>query len=270
LTRSSTLHINYCHQLPRYLWEPIEPAPLNGYSHWADTRLRQYDYYSAQRVDRFAARSETVARCIRKFYRRPAEVIAPPVPVQGWGQAGQGYYLYVGDLNEFQPVDLVMQACNRLGRSLWVVGAGSAAKRLQHLAGKTVRFLGTVPLEEMDEIYAGAIALITPSVHEDFSFAPVEAMGRGIPVIAAEGSGIKDVILNYRTGLLFSHPTVESLEAAIIQFEKLRFSAQACIERAEEFAESVFVSKFEWFVAKALDDHRTPTEDKGEKARDIF
>jgi hypothetical protein len=64
------------------------------------------------------------------------------------------------------------------------------------------------------------------------------------------------VILNYRTGLLFTEPTVDSLRQAIVQFEGLRFSAQACIERAEEFATAVFTSKLSWLIAQALDEHR--------------
>lgn len=80
-------------------------------------------------------------------------------------------------------------------------------------------------------------------------------MGHGVPVIASAQSGIQEVVLNYRTGLLFSEPTVESLCQAMTQFEGLRFFSHACIQRAEEFAESVFVAKLEWFIAQALDDH---------------
>jgi hypothetical protein len=51
---------------------------------------------------------------------------------------------------------------------------------------------------------------------------------------------------------------VESLCRAIAQFEGRRFSSQACIERAREFAEPVFISKLEWFIAQAIDDHKAP------------
>jgi glycosyltransferase involved in cell wall biosynthesis len=108
----------------------------------------------------------------------------------------------------------------------------------------------------MAKIYADAKALIFPRSDADFAFPPVEAMGHGIPVIASEQSGIREVILNYRTGLLFPEPTVESLCQAITQFEGLRFFANACIQRAEEFAEPVFTSKLKWFIAQALDDHQ--------------
>ncbi|MGI0487941.1 glycosyltransferase [Pantanalinema rosaneae CENA516] len=262
LTHSHTLHLSYCLTPPRYLWEPIPitPYPNHWYTRWLDTRLRQYDFYAAQRVDRFITNSEMAARRIRKFYRRQVEVIAPPVPIQGYGEAGNQYYLYIGDLSTKQQVDLAVSACSRLNRPLWVVGAGAEAERLRQIASPCVRFLGKVPSAHLSELYDGAIAVIHPSAYEDFGYIPIEAMGRGIPVIASEQSGMKEIILNFRTGLLFPQPTVESLCAAIEQFEKLRFSAQACIERAEEFAESVFAAKLAWFIAKALDDHQHGTQ----------
>lgn len=255
LTRSHTLHISYCHTPPRQLWEPIQPSPGDGSKAWANSALRQYDFYAAQRVDRFVTNSETTARRIRKFYRRSAEVIYPPVQVRGEGSAGADYYLYVGDLNPLQQVDLAIQACQQLDRPLRIVGTGSEHDRLKQMAGENVQFLGDISPDAMQEIYGGAIALIYPTRYEDFAFSPVEAMGHGVPVIASELSGMSEIILNFRTGLLFSQPTVEGLCEAILQFEKLRFAATACIERAEEFTEFVFISKFEWFVAKALDDH---------------
>ncbi|MDX2243850.1 MAG: glycosyltransferase [Leptolyngbyaceae cyanobacterium bins.302] len=257
LTRSQTLHINYCYTPPRALWEPVPPFQPNRWQQWSNLRARQYDFYAAQRVDRFVVNSETVVRRIRKFYRRGAEVIHPPVQVRGEGTAGKDYYLYVGELNPLQQVDLAIRACQRLERPLWVVGTGRERDRLQQMAGKTVRFLGAVADDAMADIYAGAIALIYPTAYEDFAVSPVAAMGHGVPVIASEQSGMKDVILNFRTGLLFPESTVEGLCEVLLQFEKLRFSATACIERAEEFAASTFVSKFEWFVAKALDDYHS-------------
>jgi len=257
LTRSRTLHISYCHTPPRGLWEPLPPLPQNRWLRGTKPRLRQYDFYAAQRVDRFVTNSDRVVRRIRKFYRREAEVIHPPVRIQGAGVAGTDCYLYVGEVNPLQQVDLVVQACEQLARPLWIVGTGSEVDRLQPLAGNRARFLGAVPEEQMAEIYAGAIALIYPTAYEDFAVPPVAAMGHGVPVIACELSGMQEIILNYRTGLLFAQPTVTGLCEAILQFEKLRFAATACIERAEEFAESTFISKFEWFVAKALDDYHS-------------
>lgn len=256
LTRSETLHITYCHTPPRQLWQESNPSPWWRYSAQLNTRLRQYDFQTAQRVDRFITNSETVARRIRKFYRRSAEVIPPPVQVHGRGEAGADYYLYIGDLTRQQQVELAVRACTNLDRPLYVVGTGSEEARLKGLAGKTVKFLGPLPPPEIIPLYASARALIFPWAEADFGFAPVEAMGRGVPVIASGLSGIREIVLDYRTGVLFKEQSVTALEQAITKFEGLRFSSQACIERAREFAEAGFISKLEWYIAQALDDYK--------------
>ncbi|XHX78861.1 MAG: glycosyltransferase [Stenomitos frigidus ULC029] len=259
LTRAETLHISYCHTPPRDLWDASQTVGhRHWYQQWMQTHLRQYDFYASQRVDRFITNSEVVARRIRKFYRRSAAVIPPPVNIRGSGEAGNDYYLYVGALTPQQQVDLAIAACTQSDRPLWIIGTGSERTRLEQLAGQNVRFLGDVPDEAMTDLYAHAKALLIPCPTADFGFVAVEAMGHGVPVIASALSGIREVILNDRTGLLFAQPTVESLCRAIAQFEGRRFSSQACIERAREFAEPVFVSRLEWLIAQAIDDHKAP------------
>lgn len=258
LSRAGALHICYCHTPARQLWEPATYAaqPASWYGTWVDPHLRHYDFYAMQRVDRLFTNSETVARRIQKFYRRSADVIVPPVKVQGEGKAGERYYLYVGELEACQRVDLAIAACNQLDRPLVVVGTGSEAKRLRQLAGESVKFVENPSEVELAQIYANTRALIFPRADADFGFPPVEAMGRGLPVIASALSGIREVVLNYRTGLLFDQPTVENLCKTIAQFEGLRFFSHACIQRAEEFAEPVFVDRLKWLIAQAIDEHQ--------------
>ncbi len=258
ITPARTLHLSYCLSPPRALWEQLAASGVRSRPRgWQyATQVRQYDFYAAQRVDRFVAPSAGVARRIGKFYRRSAEVIPPPVAVAGEGEAGNQYYLYLGPLEPNQQVDWAIAACQRLNLPLWIGGTGSDVLRLQHLAGPTVRFLGDVAEADLPQIYGGAKALIYPSALADFGFSAVAAMGRGIPAIACAHSGLRDVILDYRTGLLFPEPTVDSLCSALVQFAGLRFSANACIQRAQEFAESVFIAKLQWLIAQALDEHR--------------
>ncbi len=260
LTRPETLHVDYCHTPPRYLWGYANTRSDRWYKQfyeaWVNTSLRQYDYYASQRVDRFIANSAEVARRIAKFYGRVAEVIPPPVTIRGSGEAGNEYYLYVGRLTRAKQVDLAIQACNRLNLPLHIVGKGNDEPRLRAMAGANVRFLGFIEDEQMPEIYAGAKALIFPCADEDFGIVPIEAMGHGIPAIALAQGGVKETVVAYKTGLFFPQPTADSLCGAIEEFESLNLSSQDCIERAWQFSESVFVDKLERFIAQSVEEHR--------------
>lgn len=247
---ASTLHLCYCHTPYRPLWE----SRSHGLASLLEVHLRQYDFYAAQRVDRFLTTSERSARRIYQFYRRSAEVMPPPVQMVGAGHAGERYYLYVGSLSRSLQVDRLIQVFNALKRPLQLVGSGPDEARLRALAGNTISFLGTAANLDWEQVYANAMAFVQPAWDIDFDLAAVQAMGRGLPVIAYQGTGLKEVVLHYRTGILFEEPTEDALAGAILEFEKLRFFSQACIDRAQEFSPSIFRSKLEWFIAQAWDE----------------
>ena len=85
---TKTIEICYCHTPPRWLygyrtsveWQRFWPIKLYGMmvGHF----MRMYDFQAAQRVDYFIANSEEVAARIKKFYRRDAKVIYPPVSLE--------------------------------------------------------------------------------------------------------------------------------------------------------------------------------------------
>ena len=111
-----------------------------------------------------------------------------------------------------------------MGRKLVVAGGGSATD------------------EELRGLYAGAKALLFPGL-EDFGIVPVEAQAAGCPVIAYGAGGALETVVEGRTGMFFKEQTVESLCAAIEEFESREFAADVCRENARQFAEAVFFDR---------------------------
>lgn len=114
-------------------------------------------------------------------------------------------FLYVGNLEPRKDVETVLRALailrdRRTEAQLVLVGKASAYRqhleqlsrqlRLDHL----VRFAGYVPDEELADFYRGSIALVHPALHEGFGLTPLEAMARGVPVIAADAPALPEVI----------------------------------------------------------------------------
>ena len=100
----------------------------------------------------------------------------------------EDYYLVVSAFAPYKRVDLAIEACNRLGRKLVVIGSGQDAERLKALAGPTVQFLGWQPDEDLATTSAACRALLFPG-EEDFGIVPVEANACGTPVIAFGRAG---------------------------------------------------------------------------------
>src|SRR5262249_58951083 len=91
------------------------------------SRLRRWDEETARRVSHFVAISRTVQRRIAECYGRSSTVIYPPVDTDFFCPAPvprQDFYLAVSAFAPYKRLDLAVEACNRLGRTLGVIGAG--------------------------------------------------------------------------------------------------------------------------------------------------
>lgn len=284
-TGPGTLHICYCHSPMRYLWDmyPVYSRSMRQpvrflfqlLSHW----LRVWDVSSSVRVDFFVANSRFVADRIHKYYRRDATVIHPPVRAVGVQVAdGPGsYYLCAGRLVDYKRVDLAVEACRALNRSLKIVGDGPLQAELRSSAGPRTEFLGRISDDDLDNVVRGARALLFPG-EEDFGLVPVEVMARGRPVIAyARGGALEtvegvepgDTFRDGATGVFFTEQSAKALERAIEQFETMeeRFSPQRLHEHACAFDTATFREKFLSFVGEALRDfdaaRRSPSRPRG-------
>ena len=252
LTSSDATHICYCHSPMRYLWD-LYPAYLHDWTRSAWKRaliaplsnyLRLWDYASAARVDTFVANSRNVQRRIWKAYRRPSEVIYPPVEIETfYGQASDDYYLVVSELVPYKRISDAVRCCSRMRRRLKIVGGGPEFAQLRKLAGAGIEFCGRVSGSELRALYARCRAVIMPG-EEDFGIVPVEALASGKPVIALGRGGVLESVPEYnpRAGFFYDLPGDEPLESAIRCFEREEaFLSPAAIRTAAaRFSEASF------------------------------
>jgi glycosyltransferase involved in cell wall biosynthesis len=223
-------HVCYCHTPMRYLWDMYadyyRDAGLFGKlaMRLFTPYLRRADLKSAESVDTFVANSAFVAERIKRIYGRDSLVVHPPVDVEFFGDCVHGagdYYLFAGAPVKYKRLDLARAACERLGRRLVVAGGGGFSR------------------EELRAAYAGARALLFPGM-EDFGIVPVEAQAAGTPVIAYGEGGARETVVHGETGLFFPEQTVESLCAAIEEFEGRTWSPERCRAQAVRFAPALF------------------------------
>lgn len=223
-------HVCYCHTPMRYLWDMYadyyRDAGLFGKlaMRLFTPYLRRADLKSAESVDTFVANSAFVAERIKRIYGRDSLVVHPPVDVEFFGDSVRGagdYYLFAGAPVKYKRLDLARAACERLGRRLVVAGGGGFSR------------------EELRAAYAGARALLFPGM-EDFGIVPVEAQAAGTPVIAYGEGGARETVVHGETGLFFPEQTVESLCAAIEEFEGRTWSPEPCRAQAMRFAPALF------------------------------
>ncbi|HLD27314.1 MAG TPA: glycosyltransferase [Patescibacteria group bacterium] len=262
LTAPNTLHISYCHSPTRYLWsdahkyveELKQPKLIKKILPMILNRLRTWDYTAAQRVDKFIANSEFVAKRIKKYYQREATVIYPPVNTEQFKLAGElgNYYAIVSRLRPYKRVDLAIKAFNQLHLPLKIIGSGEEESRLRKIAKPNIEFLGELPDEQRNRVLSRAIAFIHPQ-EEDFGIAAVEAMAAGRPVIAYKSGGALETVIERVTGRFFEEQSWEALADAVIRFQAdlNQYDPRAIKEHAEKFSTARFDREIKDFTAKS-------------------
>ena len=283
LTTPQQLHLCYCHTPMRYAWDLTFdylhqsrlgqgiPGILTRY---LLHRLRQWDVLSANRVDYFIANSQFTASRIWRCYRRPADVIYPPVNIDRFTcQADkEDFYLTVCRLVGYKQVALIVEAFNLNGRELVVIGTGTELQKLQQIAKANVRVLGSQSDAVVQDYLARARAFVYAAC-EDFGIVLVEAQACGTPVIAYGVGGAAETVLDIRThpdsgtGILFPTQTTAAIVAAISTFEthQHQFQAEVIRAHAERFATPVFQSQYLSLVDRYYHEWKLGTEPKAGK-----
>ena len=116
----------------------------------------------------------------------------------------------------------------------------------------TLKFLGEVDDKKKQELFTGAKAFIFSSQDEDFGIMPIEAMAKGAPVIAYNSGGVKETVLDGKTGIFFDELTVNSLSDAIKKFDKIKFNTDEIVKHAQKFSKERFKKEIKRFVDKSL------------------
>jgi glycosyltransferase involved in cell wall biosynthesis len=263
--RKNAKVIAYCHTPPRFLYgyetsiDLQRYWPVRIYAVVVNHFLRFFDFSSAGRVDKWVANSINVQRRVLKFYRKESEVIYPPIEVDKLMRIGQGvkkedYFLIVSRLVGAKGLVEAAKAAKRLGFKLKIVGESvgfsQVESQLKRIDG--VDLLGRLSDAEIGPVFAGAKGFIALAKDEDFGMTPVEAMAYGTPVIAFNGGGFKETVVDGVTGLLIDGTDVKTLEGAMKVFARKNWDRKELIKQANKFSRDVFEKKMKIVIQNTI------------------
>ena len=269
ITKPETLHISYIHTPPRFLYGYV--TSFNYKKHWwtkiggeiINHYMRIYDFEVSQRPDILVANSKNIQSRIKKFYRRDSIVIYPPVDLEELHlkKTKENYFLVLSRLVRGKGVEIVVEACGKLGLPLKVAGSGPELTPLrQGYAGfKNIAFLNWVSDEERVKLLSSAKALIVASEDEDFGITSIEAQAAGTPVIAPKSGGFLETVIDSKTGILYGGigiVTVDSLIEALKKFDSSKFDPQILRKNAEKFSKERFKKEILELVKESIHHNR--------------
>jgi phosphatidylinositol alpha 1,6-mannosyltransferase len=146
-----------------------------------------------------------------------------------WSPDGKPVIGFVGRLAPEKHVERLAVLARRDDLQLVIVGDGVDRAKLQSTLSGAV-FAGALYGEELATAYASMDVFVHPGEHETFCQAVQEAMASGLPVIAPDAGGPRDLVAPMHTGLLLPVGEFESRLATSVDHlltERQRYSAAA-------------------------------------------
>ncbi len=266
-TGPNTIHISYCHSPTQYYWtrkneylkNPGFPFGLNWVAKLGlkvlVEPLKAWDKRAAKRPTYIVTNSNHTKEMIKKYYKRDADVIYPPVDIDRFklksNAPSRHGFVIAGRQTPYKRVDLAIEACNRLKVPLIVIGNGPEHKRLEKLAGRTITFLTSVNDLLIVNQFQSALGFIFPNL-DDFGIVAVEALAAGTPVIAYKKGGSLDYIKEGQNGLFFTQQTVGNLANVLEVALTKKFDYPKVSESAEKFSANNFKTELKKFVDSKL------------------
>jgi len=219
--RSGERIVALIHQLAREYWFYETPFPANylGYYFFEKRWLSRYRKIPTVTVSESSRRDLADLGFERVFVvgeglnfeplGRPSEKASIPVIV------------FAGRLKKAKRPDNAIEAFEMVKKripdaELWIIGDGYLKEKLTRIAPEGVRFFGLVSNEERRELIKKSWVLVNPSVREGFGLNVIEANAFGVPSVAYNVAGLRDAIIDGKTGLLADPGDTEALAKAII------------------------------------------------------
>jgi glycosyltransferase involved in cell wall biosynthesis len=278
ITRPDQPHLCYVHSPIRYAWDQqfeyldharLRFGPKGLLFRWMLYRLRMWDVRTAFGPDLMIANSTYVKERIRRIYGREAEVIHPPVEVDGipFCEKKDDYYVVASFLVPYKRIDLVVRAFNAMpNRHLLVVGEGQQARKLKAMAGPNISFTGYLPRAAFLDAIAKAKAFVFAGC-EDFGIVMAETQACGTPLIAFSRGGARDIVRISEngaapTGLLYDRQTPQAIIDAVEAFETQAdgIAPEACRHNALRFSDARFRREFADVWGRAVEANRSRFE----------
>lgn len=187
----------------------------------------------------------------------------------GVQEGRRGSVLYVGRLEDYKGVGLLLQAWQEVARHvpeahLTLAGEGAQKSEYEKWIARQglqyrVTFKGRVSFGNLRSVYDEAQIIVTPHIWtEPFGRTVVEAMARGKAVIAANSGGPAEIIQDGKTGILFKRGSAVELQKVLrdtlafrpYDFKEMGRAAQAWV--LENLTQEKIAKQYEEYYEKIL------------------
>lgn len=209
-----------CHEPSAFIRSPLVieslKQPGKFIAQALNPLLKIIDDNLVKKIDYLIANSRYTFSEINKIYRRRPDLIAyPGADINKFRPKSkkQNYLFTVSRLDKQKNIDIIIKAFKVLPEKiqnkyyLEIGGEGTEKNNLINLADRLglkekIIFSGQISEKDLPVKYSQAKLVLFTAKDEPFGIVPVEAMACGTPVIAFKSGGVKESVVDSKTGIL--------------------------------------------------------------------
>lgn len=223
------------HHVHQNVFRANLPLPLAMIAQFAEGTLMPFVYRRAQIVTVSESSKKDLLR-LMKTSKQSIHIVNPGVTLPDSRMRVQKAIIptlsYIGRLRKYKNLDIAIAAFAKVQAQIpqaqfVIAGDGDAIfsiKRQVKALGleDSVKILGKISDSEKHRLLMRSWVMIQPSSFEGWGMTVVEANVCGTPVIASNVNGLRDSVVNGKTGILFPEKNVEALSKAMLSLCKDR------------------------------------------------
>ncbi len=199
------------------------PFPLKHLAVTLESRLMPSLYKNHQVITVSESSREDIIK-IGLSTKDKIEIVTPGVELhqpEGYQKTNYPSFIYLGRLKPYKNIDIAIKAFARVlakvpSARLTITGEGECISSLKRLVKKlkiteSVVFTGKVSEEEKIKLLSESWVALQPSSFEGWGLTVLEANSCGTPVIASDVKGLRDSVVDGKTGILFPVKDIDGL-----------------------------------------------------------
>jgi glycosyltransferase involved in cell wall biosynthesis len=224
----NTKKIGFIHEVAQKVWNLNPwPWPFNKIATFFGKNLEPWIFKLFYRHVSFLTVSNSTKEDLQKWGIKKVTVITNgvtlPKILPKVKKEKDFTLIYLSALAKDKGVEDAISVFNILQKQIpdfkfWIVGK-SYPKYINFLKEKCpdAKFWGYVSEQKKFDLLSRSHVLIFPSIHEGWGLVIIEAASIGIPTVAYKVSGVKDAILDGKTGLMAETQTPEALVELVLK-----------------------------------------------------
>lgn len=246
------LHIHHVHKEVWFKEMTIKNMPIAITGYLLETKMMPFLYRKKEVITISKSSADSIIE--EGLSKKVKGIVNPGIEFYKYKKMEKSKnptVLFLNRIKKYKGVDILLKAVNEVKKKniedieFWIAGIGEDLESMKEYTKendlKNVKFFGRVSEKEKSEIMQKAWIFVNPSFKEGWGIVNIEANYFGTPVLGSGVNGIKDSVINGKTGYLFKYGDYKELADKIVILTKNKKLLENLSKNAKKWSKN-----FDW------------------------